>query len=251
MTEDTKQGELDNTPDGDEPVGEVAAALEAEAAEAVQAAEEEILEAAEDFYGDEDPVVQWEGALADAHGEGLAAKAWWSLVHKEQMTLLFANLLFFVGVLAAWSRAVPGDAANPANHIHGLDTVRGALIFALALYGFVIIYVNIRFRQTRVLPIFMNALFALWVGIPGFTRMIGSAEWDQAKAHVEHLKQTVGGVSILDDFLIPLSAIAPGYWMLTAGGLLVLLVLVRGVLAGASSVKAQKREAAGSRRRRS
>ncbi len=248
MTEDTKRDELD---DSENPVADVAAALDAEAAEAVQAAEEEILEAAEDFYGDEDPMVQWEGALSEAHGEGLAAKAWWSLVHREQMTLLFANILFFVGALAAWSRAVPGDVANPSTYIHGLDTVRGALIFALALYGFVVIYVNIRFRQTRVLPIFMNALFALWVGIPGFTRMIGSDAWVQAKAHVEHLKQTVGGVSILDDFLIPLSAIAPGYWMLTAGGLLVLLVLVRGVLAGASSVKAQKREAAGSRRRRS
>ena len=247
MTEDSKKDELDDTPDT---LGEAAEALEAEAAEAVAAAEEVLLEAAEDFYGDEDPAVQWEGALADAHGESLAAKAWWSLVHKEQMTLLFANILFFVGVLAAWSRAVPGDVVNPANYVHGLDTIRGALIFALALYGFVIIYVNIRFRQTRVLPIFLNALFALWVGIPGFTRMFGSESWDKAKAYVDVLKQTQS-VSILDNALIPLSAIAPGYWMLTAGGLLVLLVLVRGVLAGASSVKAQKREAAGSRRRRS
>lgn len=247
MTDDTKRDELDEAA---EPVGEAAAALEAEAAEAVAAAEEEILEAAEDFYGDDDPAVQWEEALGEAHRDGLAAKAWWSLVHKEQMTLLIANILFFVGVLAAWSRAVPGQVADASTYIHGLDTIRGALIFALALYGFFTIGVNLRFRQTRVGPFLINALFALWVGIPGFTRMIGSAEWDQARAHVELLKQTEG-VSLLDGFLIPLSAIAPGYWMLTAGGLLVLLVLVRGVLAGASSVKAAQREAAGSRRRRS
>ena len=42
---------------------------------------------------------------------------------------------------------------------------------------------------------------------------------------------------------------APGYWLLTAGGALVLIVLLRGVISGAGKAKA-KAAAQGSRRRR-
>ncbi len=162
---------------------------EADAAEIDEAEAAAAEEWQEDLDQDEDAQFQIEEAMAAAHQASLEARATWSLVHRELFVFLFANILFFVGVLAAWSRMSAGlvsSAEDPttwvANQINGLDTIRGTIIFALSLYGFWTIVFNIWYRQLKIWPFLINALLALWVGIPAFTSGIGSARWDAAKA---------------------------------------------------------------------
>ena len=76
-----------------------------------------------------------EELLYDAEAGRRKAVASMSLVHKEHFGLLFANCFFFAGALAAWTRVAPGTPATSASVIHGLDTIRGAAIFALSIYG--------------------------------------------------------------------------------------------------------------------
>jgi hypothetical protein len=181
------------------------------------------------------------------------ARAFWSLVHKELLAMLLANCFFFAGALVAWARVHPwgGMGATPYS---GLETIRGAAIFGLSLFGFWIMVINVWHRQLIVWPYLLNALLALWVGIPGFTNAFGSEAWDRSS---EWLKAQPGSHSFLEKAMTPLSNIAPGYWLLTAGGALVLIVLVKGILGGASQSRAAAASeaasgggAAGGRRRR-
>ena len=145
-----------------------------------------------------------------------------------------------------WSRGAPGDPDLAQSFfLQGIDTIRGGAIFALAIFGFWIMAINLVYRQLYVWPYLINALLALWVGIPGFTRTIGSATWDRAKAYGESLR----GQSMLDDIMGPLSVIPAGHWLLTAGGALVLIVLLKGILGGAGKGRAAG-EAEGGRRGR-
>lgn len=226
---------------------------EADAAEIDEAEAAAAEEWQEDLDQDEDAQFQIEEAMAAAHQASLEARATWSLVHRELFVFLFANILFFVGVLAAWSRMSAGlvsSAEDPttwvANQINGLDTIRGTIIFALSLYGFWTIVFNIWYRQLKIWPFLINALLALWVGIPAFTSGIGSARWDAAKQHLDDMPTK----TLLDKITVPMSSIAPGYWLLTIGGALVLIVLLKGILGGMSSSKGQPAEAGEGRRRR-
>lgn len=218
---------------------------ETEEAEAA-AVEEEFFDVSEDLFDEEAAAAQREQAMAEAQHAGLKARASWSLVHKELLLLLLANCLFFGGVLAAWSRAAPGQVGDPSTYINGLDTIRGALIFVLAIYGFWTLALSLWFRQVVVWPFLINALLALWVGIAGFTRTIGSDSWDQACTYLDHMPSR----SFLDKGMIPLSSIPPGYWLLTVGGALVLIVLLKGVISGASASKKPVAAPAGRSRRR-
>jgi len=241
MTDDTTRR------DDEEPIGDSALsdAEGAEEAEAAAAAEEEFFEEAEDFLQVDEEVVaaQREEAMALAQSGSLRAQADWFLVHKELLVLLFANCLFFAGTLVVWDRTLDWDIA-PRAAFTGLSTIRGGLIFALALHGFWTIVVNFRYRQTIVWPFLLNAIFALWVGIPGFTNNFGSARWTAATDHMNRVS-----ASLLAKIMAPFSNTAPGYWLLTAGGALVLIVLLTGVISGASRTKA-KAAAGGGRRRR-
>ena len=198
----------------------------------------------EDLYAEEEAQVQIEAALAEAHQRNLGARAWWSLVHPELVVMLLANCFFFAGALVAWDRTLAWDA-NPVRAFTGLETIRGAVIFALSIYGFWTLVFNIWYRQLKIWPFLINGLIALWVGIGGILATVGSARWDGASAWLE--KQTS---SYLDVVLAPLSSIAPGFWLLTAGGALVLITLLKGIMGGRAQVKAQAREGAGKGRRR-
>lgn len=241
MTDDTIHGD-DEERGADDAFAD---AEGAEADEAAAAAEEEFFEEAGELLADDEEAVlaQREEAMALAQAGNLRAQADWFLVHKELLLLLFANCLFFAGVLAAWDRTLDWDTA-PRLAFTGMSTIRGGLIFALSIHGFWTILLNFRYRQTIVWPFLINAIFALWVGIPGFTSNFGSDRWTAANDYMDH--QTA---SFLAKLMAPLSNTAPGFWLLTAGGALVLIVLLRGVISGASSTKA-KAVAAGGRRRR-
>ncbi|MHC5011652.1 MAG: hypothetical protein ACYTG6_12020 [Planctomycetota bacterium] len=234
----------DITPPEDEGLEEAASAEAEEAA----AAAEEALEEEVFFEGDEEGMeaVDMAAILAEAQHDALRARAAWSLVHKELFILLFANCLFFAGALAAWSRAY-GWMTTPEAPLTGLDTIRGALIFALAIYGFWTMVFNIWHRQLVVWPFLLNALLALWVGIPGFTSRIGSQAWDDA---IHYVDKVMPSKTMLDWILTPLSTIPPGHWLLTLGGAIVLIVLLKGVLGGHSKSRSTTAEESGGRRRR-
>lgn len=216
----------------------------AEAEEAEAAAAEEFFDEAEDFLDEEALIAQREEAMADAQVANLRAQADWFLVHKELLLLLLANCLFVAGTLVVWDRTLDWDT-SPRLAFTGLSTIRGGLIFALGLHGFWTIFLNFRYRQTIVWPFLINAIFALWVGIPGFTSNFGSDRWQAAKDYMN--TQTA---SFLAKFLAPFSNTAPGFWLLTAGGALVLIVLLKGVISGAGKAKAKAAAQQGSRRRR-
>ena len=93
---------------------------------------------------------------------------------------------------------------------------------------------------------FLNALIALWVGIGGFQSTIGGAQWEKAKAYLNTLESKV----VLDDILVPMSTIAPGYWLLTVGGLIVLFIILTGLMRGRSATREAAASAPPARRRR-
>lgn len=236
------------------PVDDLAQAGAAEDQEAAEASIEASTEAAtEAWEAGEDLPLEGEGdadvgaALAEAHRASLNARAWWSLVHGELLVLLFANCLFFAGVLAAWDRPLPWDE-GVVRTFNGLDTIRGAAIFALSIYGFWVAAFNIWYRQLRIWPYMLSALLALWVGLGGFVNTVGSSRWTGASTWLE--TQTT---SMLTVVLAPLSSVAPGFWLLTAGGVIVLIMLLKGIMSGRAKAKAAQREGGGTgggRRRR-
>jgi hypothetical protein len=146
--------------------------------------------------------------------------------------------------LAVARATVDAADAGPAPTLYGLGTIRGALIFALALYGFWVIFLNFRYRQTMVWPFLINAILALWVGIPGFTNNFGSEHWTLAEKYME--QETA---SFLAKLMAPLSNTPPGHWLLTFAGAIVLVVLLRGILSGRSKTKARAAASGGRRRR--
>lgn len=200
-------------------------------------------------HGDEHEGVDAEALLAEAQLERLARQAYMHGTSKQLFSFLFANCLFFAGALVAWTRAGVHEVGDPSTYISGLDTIRGGLIFALAIYGFWTAYFNILQGQMKVWPYLLNALLGLWVGIGGLMAGIGGENWDKAKAWLDEPGRKT---RMLDDLLVPLSTVAPGYWLLTGGGLIVAFVILNGLLQGRQSTKAQAAEegATSGRRRR-
>ncbi len=230
-----------STPNEDEPREEQTEADFAEAAEEM-AAYEETGDALDDAEAARQASIQ--EALVEAERQELHAKAWWSRVHPEHLTLMFANCLLFAGALVAWDRPLPWDD-GPVRAFTGLDTIRGALIFALSIYGFFTAYVNIRYRQLKLRAYLLSAILGLWVGISVIVGTIGSDRWTGAAdwASKQH-------ISFLMRALAPLSAIPPGIWLITLGGLMVVWVILKGVMGGRAQAKAAARGASSSRRRR-
>jgi hypothetical protein len=128
---------------------------------------------------------------------------------------------------------------------HGLETIRGSLIFALSVYTFWSLAIGFHTKKTTVWPLLLNMLFGLWVGLGAVIKGVGSKEWDDA---YEVLHKTE--YSMLDNMLAGLSTIAPGYWMLTGASLLVLFIIVKGIVGGAAKSKGTAAAGAGEGRRR-
>ena len=59
-----------------------------------------------------------------------------------------------------------------------------------------------------------------------------------------------GSKTLFDDLPVPLSAVPPGYWLLTFGGLVVVFVIINGLMHGQQKVKAAAAASGGSSRRR-
>jgi uncharacterized membrane protein len=204
---------------------------------------EQPIDPQDDLSGDAPPGGTAEELMYEAEAGRRRAVASMSLVHKEHFGLLFANCFFFAGSLAAWTRVPPGTTATSASLIHGLDTIRGTTIFALALYGFWVSAVGLYTKRTVIWPFLLNAILALWVGLGGVIG--GISGFDKA---IEEVKKRES-YSALDTALAGPGSIAPGAWMLAVSGLLVMFMILKGILGGASKAKAAKAEAAAARRR--
>ncbi len=187
-----------------------------------------------DDEADEEDITQ--AILAEANLDRLQRQAYWHGTSKQMFAFLFANCLFFAGALAAWTRSIPGDPpGDPSTYITGLHTIRGTLIFALALYGFWTAVFNIWYGQMKIWPYLLNAIIALWVGIAGFKHTIGSEGWDRAKEYLE--SPEFGSKTLFDDLTVPLSTVAPGFWLLTFGGLVVIFLIINGLMQGRQTAK--------------
>ena len=219
-----------------------------EATEAAEAMEEGHEEAAEDFVQGEDAVAaEHAEALAEARAERLARQAFLFGVDKQLFTFLFANCLFVAGALASWGRIPTWMEGNGGASIRdGIDTIRGALIFGIGLYGFWTAWFNIYGGQMKVWPYLINALIGLWAGIGGIMGAINGPAWDAAGKYLE-----TPGLSkmLLDDITIRLSVVAPGYWLITLASLIVLWVILSGLKKGASTAKSAAPAGGRSRRR--
>lgn len=199
---------------------------------------EPVAQADEGFDGEAPPPGGTaEELLYEAEAGRRRAAASMSLVHKEHFGFLLANCLFFAGSLAAWTRAPYGDAVNGGQLMHGLDTIRGAAIFALSIYGFWTTAIGLYTKRTLVWPFLLNALLGLWVGLGGVIKGLGGPAWDRAYQVLKDPEKTPS-YSALDQALAGIGTISPGFWMLTGGSLLVLFMVVKGIVSGAAQSKA-------------
>lgn len=212
----------------------------------VEDAAEEAYEATADEGGFDAAAI-----MEEAKTERLHRQAFWHTQSKQLFAFLFANCMFFASAFAAWTRAgynEDGSAVpvDPSLMLTGLDTIRGSLIFALALYGFWTAVFNIWHAQMKVWPYLLSAILGLWVGIGGIMAGIGGEQWERSKVYLESLESK----TLMDDMLTPLGVIAPGYWLCAVGGLVVVWVIVMGLVQGGQSAKAAAQESSGSGRRR-
>jgi hypothetical protein len=186
--------------------------------------------------------------LMHASMDRLHRQAYMHGTSKQLFTFLFANCLFFAGCLVAWTRGTPGDPpGDPSTYITGLHTIRGAMIFALSIYGFWTAVFNIFNGQMKVWPYLVSGVLALWVGVGAFAHGIGGPAWKKAGEHLDSLESK----KVLDDILVRFSVIAPGFWLLTMGGLIVVWVILSGLMKGAQQSKeAATADSGGSGRRR-
>jgi len=172
----------------------------------------------------------------------------WGTVHKELFLFLFASVLIGVGCIASWAIRSPSGSSDAAN---GLTTIRGCVMFALSLYGITSAYFSILNRKMVVWPFLLNALIALWLGLPAVSNAIGGPAWKAWGKLAE-----TGGGTLMDKWFGGFRAIPPGILLLTVGGLLVAISILKGIVAGfvagAAKSKAAQEEAAtkGTSRRR-
>jgi hypothetical protein len=224
----------------DDKAGDDAEALGGDAADAEAGADELGDQGAEEG-GDEFAAAMPIGTtddelLADAEEDQRRTRASWHLISKEVFTLLFANCFFFAGTLVAWYRGAPGDAVDPANRINGLDTIRGALLFGISIYGFWAAVFNIWHRQHRIRAYLIGAILALWIGIGQLGSAIGSPLMDEAMKRLNAKYDR----TVYHEITYRLGVIPPSAWLLTIGGAIVLVTLIRGIMQGAQKARSRR-----------
>lgn len=153
----------------------------------------------------------------------------WGTVHKEHWLFVLCSVLIGVGCIASWNgRSPTGVVGDP---LTGLDTIRGTMMFALAIYGLIAGVFNILFRRMVLWPFVLNAFLALWVGLGGLASAVGSPTykaWDKME-----------GGTLLDNFLGGMRAVPPGFFLLALAGVLIFFKMLAGILAAAGKGKAK------------
>jgi hypothetical protein len=158
----------------------------------------------------------------------------WKTVDTELFGMIFASVLIGVGCLVSWTQKRPADFT-------GISTVRGSVMLALAVYGIFSGVLNILYRRHVVWPALINSIFALWTGVGGIMDVMQSAQWKAAGQ--DRPEQVAYFEKYFGEYM---RAIPPGFLLLTVGGALVMMMIVKGLVAGAgsSAAKAKAKEAA-------
>jgi hypothetical protein len=158
----------------------------------------------------------------------------WKTVDTELFGMIFASVLIGIGCLVSWSQKRPTDFT-------GISTVRGSVMLALAVYGVFSGVLNVLYRRHTVWPTLVNSLLALWTGVGGILAVTETAAWKAAGERTEQIsffEKYVGGY---------VRAIPPGFILLTVGGALVMMMIVKGLVAGAGSASARAKAAEAAR----
>ena len=253
MTDDPNPA--DDLPE--EPTGTLAEG--AEAASPDDAPLDEVFDGETEGHPEYDTQAIMQQAMLDR----MHRKAYWHSNQRQLFAFLFANCMFFASGFVAWVRAgyaevkVDGEWVVQALDVDasllfsGVDTIRGGLIFALAIYGFWTAVFNIWHAQMKVWPYLLGATLALWVGLGGFISTIGGEQWELAIRYKD--SAAFGSKSLFTDMTVPLSTIAPAFWLLAIGGLMVVWIIINGLMQGSQAAKSaatQEAQSTGRRRRR-
>jgi hypothetical protein len=163
----------------------------------------------------------------------------WGTVHKELYLFLLCSILIAVGCLASWTGRVPlKDAAGHltgatgyiGREMTGLDTIRGTVMFAIAVYGVLAGMMNILYRRMVVWPYLLNALIALWVGVSGIASAIGGDAWSLWGKYGE-------GKSLTEKWFGGFRSIPPGMLLLALAGFVIMARLLGGIVSAATAGK--------------
>lgn len=203
---------------------------------------------------------------------GIVALGWGTAL-KEHFLFLFASILIAVGCVSSWSTRFPVGATIPKtilveapakpgapppapnaekvmieetiqvapviHRIDGLQTIRGTFMFAIAIYGIFVAIFNVLFRRMIVWPFFMNGVLALWVGMIGLSRSMGSAAWESWAL------ATKNG-NFVEKLFGKWRAIPSGQLLLAFAGAIVLVSILKGVVGGFAAGAAKSKEKAAS-----
>jgi hypothetical protein len=158
----------------------------------------------------------------------------WKTVDAELFGMIFASVLIGIGCLVSWTQKRPADFT-------GISTVRGSVMLALAVYGVFSGVLNVLYRRHVVWPALINAILALWTGVGGLMDVMQTEAWKNAGRERE--EQVAYFEKYFGEYM---RAIPPGFLLLTIGGALVMMMIVKGLVAGAgnASAKAKAKEAA-------
>ncbi len=149
---------------------------------------------------------------------------------KESFRLLFGASFVVAAGFAVWQRATVYDGHV---EVTGFDSVSVSLLFAFGLYSFVVGIANV--VSGRMVPgmpaAFIAGVCGLWFGIRGFLttwQQNGCLGWDQVGKNIAGTPDE----GILTQVRLWLGQFAPGPWVATIGGLVIVLVFLKGILAG-------------------
>jgi hypothetical protein len=123
------------------------------------------------------------------------------------------------------------DTVEPAGRqITGLDSLRGTLMLAIAIYGVFIAVFNLLYRRLVMWPFVVSGMLALWTGLNGVFAATSSAAWARWGTWAEKR-------SLSEQLLGKIRAIPPGHLMLTIAGVVLMIKLIGGILAVATKGK--------------
>lgn len=198
----------------------------------------------------------------------------WGTALKEHFLFLFCSILIAVGCATSWAQRFPAGAtvdktimvenlaapgapplaanapkmiektiqvAPEVESLNGLTTIRGAFMFAIALYGIIVALFNLLHRRMIVWPFFLNGVIALEVGLTSISRCMGSAAW-------ELWGKKTADINWVEGLIGKLRAVPSSQLLLTFAGALIVMSIIKGVVGGfaAGAAKSKEKQAAAS-----
>lgn len=199
---------------------------------------------------------------------GIVALGWGTAL-KEHFLFLFASILILVACATSWSQRYPPGAtidvvttvenvaapgappllptapktievttkvAPVVDSLNGLQTIRGAFMFCLALYGAIVALFNLLHRRMIVWPFFLNGVLALEVGLTTISKCMGSTAWD--------VWTKFSDGNFVEKLFGRWRAVPASQLLLTFAGAIVLISILKGIVGGFAAGAAKSKEKA-------